>query len=148
MAAELAALVAAGGQAGRLEAPISAGELIDKITILEIKGERIADAAKRANVRAELDALRAVRDRRVPPSAELDRLTAELRRVNERLWRIEDGVRACEARRDFGPEFVALARAVYQSNDRRAALKRRVNELLGSALVEEKHYAGAGGASP
>jgi hypothetical protein len=127
---------------------VSLGELIDKITILEIKAERIQDAAKLRNIRAELTALTAARERAVPVSPELDRLAAELKAVNEQLWRIEDEIRACEAARDFGPRFVELARSVYRTNDRRSALKRRVNELLGSRLVEEKAYADYGADSP
>ena len=121
--------------------PVSVGELIDKITILEIKDERIADAAKRANVRVELDTLNTARAAAVAPSADLDRLTADLKAVNQALWDIEDDIRDCERNRDFGPRFVELARSVYVQNDKRAALKRAINELLGSRLVEEKSYA-------
>jgi post-segregation antitoxin (ccd killing protein) len=119
---------------------VAPGELFDKLTILEIKAERIADGPKNANVRRELELLRTARDATVIPSAELDALVADLRRVNEELWEIEDNIRECERRQDFGPRFVELARSVYRSNDRRAALKRRVNDLLGSAIVEEKSY--------
>lgn len=125
---------------GDILVPISPGELIDKITILEIKAERIADAAKLAHVRAELDALAAVRARSVPGSAALNALTGDLRAVNADLWQIEDDIRDCERAGDFGPRFVELARAVYVTNDRRAALKREINTALGSALVEEKSY--------
>jgi Flp pilus assembly protein TadD len=121
---------------------IAAGELIDKITILEIKSERITDAAKRHNVDTELALLVAARDRAVPGSAELMRLETELKEVNEGLWQIEDEIRLCERNDDFGPRFIALARSVYHTNDRRAALKRRVNELLDSRLIEEKSYMG------
>jgi len=119
---------------------ISPGELIDKITILEIKFERIADAAKLANVRYELGLLSAARAGLLVDSAELDRLERELKSVNEKLWEIEDDIRACEAAGDFGPNFVTLARAVYRTNDRRAALKREIGALFGSKLVEEKSY--------
>jgi chromosome segregation ATPase len=119
---------------------VSAGELIDKITILQIKSARITDAAKLENVRRELAALEAARDRAIPRSEELDRLTAELRALNEALWEIEDEIRLCERRQDFGPRFVELARSVYRTNDRRSACKRRLNDLLGSRLVEEKAY--------
>jgi hypothetical protein len=122
--------------------PVSAGELIDKITILEIKLERIADAAKRANVGRELELLSAVRAKSLTSSPELNALAAELKTVNERLWEIEDGIRECEAGSDFSVHFVALARSVYAENDKRAALKRRINNLLGSAIVEEKSYGG------
>ncbi len=126
---------------GGLQVPVSAGELIDKITILEIKAEMIADAAKLANVRRELAALEAVRDAEIAASPALDGLTGELRAVNADLWRIEDEIRDCERRSDFGEDFMRLARAVYTTNDRRAAIKRQINMLLGSALVEEKSYA-------
>lgn len=121
--------------------PVAPGELIDKITILEIKSERISDPAKLANVRLELDLLDGVRRERIKASGELGRLTGELKAVNERLWEIEDDIRLCERDRDFGPRFVELARAVYHTNDRRAALKREINLALGSAIVEEKSYA-------
>ena len=119
---------------------IAPGELIDKITILQIKNERITEPEKLANVRVELDTLLATRDRTIEPSAELTELTAELKAVNERLWQIEDGIRDCERNADFGPQFIELARAVYHSNDLRANLKRRINVLLGSRLIEEKSY--------
>jgi Family of unknown function (DUF6165) len=86
------------------------------------------------------------RDHAMPDSAELTRLAAELKAVNETLWRIEDAIRLCERDEDFGPRFIALARSVYHTNDRRAALKRQVNELLGSRLIEEKSYATYSGA--
>jgi hypothetical protein len=121
---------------------IAPGELIDKITILEIKSERIADAAKRRHVDAELALLVAARDCTTPGSAELTRLKAELKAVNEALWQIEDEIRLCERDEDFGPRFTTWARSVYRTNDRRAALKRHINELLGSQLMEEKSYAG------
>jgi hypothetical protein len=121
--------------------PVSWGELIDKITILEIKSRRLDDEAKLANVRKELTLLKAVRDREFSGHAGLAELARRLVEVNERLWDIEDDIRSCEARRDFGGRFVELARAVYITNDERAAMKRRINELLGSALTEEKSYA-------
>ncbi|GAG31084.1 unnamed protein product [marine sediment metagenome] len=119
---------------------ISPGELIDKITILEIKEQRIVDGAKRQNVAAELATLCGARDRAVPASDALARLAEELRRVNATLWETEDAVRDCERRADFGPRFVELARSIYQDNDRRAAVKRQINELMGSRLIEEKSY--------
>jgi Flp pilus assembly protein TadD len=120
------------------------GELIDKITILQIKTERIAEAAKLRNVRAELEALEAARDRTIAPSEDLDRLTADLRGVNEALWGIEDDIRTCEHAGDFGPQFIELARSVYRHNDHRAALKRQINVLLGSGILEEKSYVDPG----
>ena len=122
--------------------PVSWGELLDKISILEIKAERIADPAKRASVRKELGALSRVRDAALaaPAVAGLAALAGELRSVNEALWEIEDEIRLAERAGDFGPRFVGLARAVYHTNDRRAALKRLINERLASDLVEEKSY--------
>ncbi len=121
--------------------PVSWGEIIDKITILEIKAERLSDAAKIANVTKELDELVVVREREFPNHAGLAVLSAELKAINEKLWVIEDDIRDCERAKDFGPKFVELARAVYFTNDERAASKRKVNDLLGSALIEEKSYA-------
>jgi tetratricopeptide (TPR) repeat protein len=142
MAAELATLAARKIGRGELRVPVAPGELIDRITILEIKEERIADAAKLLRVRAELADLRRARDAGVPPSAALSRLAAELKAVNSNLWDIEDAIRRCEADGNFGPEFVELARSVYHRNDERSALKQRVNELLGSARGDAKEYAG------
>lgn len=151
--------------------PVSAGELLDKITILQIKAERIGDPAKRANVAMELAALEAVAARAglVAGGTEADRAgataaraagigkggaagggarlgdlaatMADLVAVNGELWDIEDRIRDCERTGDFGPDFVALARSVYRTNDRRAALKALLNQLCGSQLVEEKSYA-------
>jgi hypothetical protein len=121
--------------------PVAAGELTDKIAILEIKAARIADAAKLANVRAELALLAAVRDREIPATAEMRALAAELKSINQELWDIEDAIRDCERAGDFGPRFIALARAVYRTNDRRAATKRRIDAALGSKIREEKSYA-------
>ena len=120
---------------------IAPGELIDKITILRIKSERIADEAKLKNVRTELAVLNETLERDVPASDELSRLDAALQAVNEELWVIEDDIRDCERAGDFGDEFIRLARAVYVTNDKRAALKKEINLLLGSTLVEEKSYA-------
>ncbi len=144
MAAELARLVRGRGRRGAVRVDVAAGELVDRIAILELKAERLADAGKRQAVRAELAALRAARDRSLPASAELDGLAAGLRRVNEVLWDVEDRLRECEAAGEFGGRFVGLARSVYRTNDERAALKRRVNELLGAAFDEPKQYAAYG----
>jgi hypothetical protein len=121
--------------------PASAGEVIDKLTILEIKLARIADAAKRENVAREHAALSAAWRDAVPDEAPIAGLIAELRQVNEALWDIEDEIRDQERQSDFGAMFVRLARAVYRTNDRRAELKREINAQLGSTLVEEKSYA-------
>ncbi len=124
---------------------VSWGELIDKITILEIKRERLRDPAQRANVDREYARLIQSRDDAMPSGADLGGpdltdIVTELRGVNEALWRIEDDIRDCERRREFGPDFIELARAVYRNNDRRAAIKAQINALLGSEIVEEKSY--------
>ena len=121
-------------------APVSAGELIDKITILRVKATRIGDAAKEANVRIELALLEETAARELPQSPALDDLVAQLTEINAALWDVEDGKRDCERRQDFGPKFVELARRVYIDNDRRAAVKRQINTLVGSEIVEEKTY--------
>src|SRR5262245_515319 len=123
-------------------APISIGELIDKITILEIKAERIADSAKRRNVATELAGLRAIRAQAGLETPGMEPHLSELKRLNTALWEIEDEIRELEAKRDFGARFIALARSVYQTNDQRAAVKNRINHTFGSAIVEEKSYRG------
>jgi hypothetical protein len=120
---------------------IAAGELIDKITILEIKLDQINETAKRANIRREYELLNAVLQEQITPGEQLSALTAALKAANQELWHIEDDIREHERAKDFGPEFIALARSVYQTNDRRAALKREINALLQSAIIEEKSYA-------
>ena len=120
--------------------PVAPGELLDKITILRIKAERISEPAKLANVRHELELLEEIWHRETGLRAELLAEEAELTRVNLTLWEVEDAIRGKEAARCFDEEFIALARSVYRHNDERSALKRRVNTRLGSALVEEKSY--------
>jgi hypothetical protein len=120
--------------------PVSFGELLDKIAILQIKSERMADAAKLANVRKELEALSATWLEHPAAQQELVELRAGLKSVNERLWEIEDDIRHCEQRQDFGAEFIRLARAVYFENDERARIKKQINLALGSSYVEEKSY--------
>jgi tetratricopeptide (TPR) repeat protein len=127
---------------GPLTIEVAPGELIDKISILEIKSERITDPGKLLHVREELAALAAARDKVMTPSTALTKMAGELKEVNESLWQVEDKIRDCERRQDFGAGFTELARLVYRHNDRRAALKRRINELLGSRIVEEKSYPG------
>ena len=117
------------------------GELLDKISILEIKLERIQDPLKRRNVETEHGILTRTAERHIPATAGLRELAAALKTVNTALWEIEDAIRDCERAQDFGPRFIELARAVYRTNDQRAAIKRQINERLGSALVEEKSYA-------
>jgi hypothetical protein len=111
-------------------AEIAPGELMARIT----------QPDKLRNVKVELTTLEDARAKAVPPSAELERLTDELRKVNEALWDIEDEIRLCERASDFGPRFIELARSVYRQNDQRAVLKRQINDLLGSKIIEEKSY--------
>jgi len=121
--------------------PVSWGELIDKITILEIKSARLTSAAALQNVRRELAQLN---EKTLPlgdMAQEVAPLKADLTRVNEALWEIEDKIRDKEAAKAFDAEFIELARSVYVTNDKRAALKRQINQLLASELVEEKGYA-------
>jgi hypothetical protein len=121
-------------------APLSPGELLDKISILEIKSERMTDADKLVHVRAELALLRAVWDRSVQDDETLDALHVQLLEVNQELWEIEDAIRARERAGEFDAGFIELARSVYFTNDRRAQIKQELNRLLGSGIVEEKSY--------
>ncbi len=127
---------------GRAEvlAPCGIGELIDKITILEIKAEHLQDARQLDNVHYELSLLRMLKIENGFIGADLGRLEDALKAANTRLWDIEDGLRLLEAKQDFGAAFVALARQVYQTNDRRAALKKQINILFNSSIIEEKSY--------
>jgi hypothetical protein len=121
--------------------PISPGELLDKITILRIKAARIADAAKVANVKHELALLETTwKDSGGAAVAGVGVEEANLMRVNEKLWVVEDDIRDEERASRFGQKFIELARAVYVTNDERAAIKKRINILLGSTIVEEKSY--------
>lgn len=121
--------------------PISPGEVVDRLTILEIKSERISDKTKLVDVHHELGKLLEAAKSAIPDSQDMRALRAKLKAVNEELWVIEDDIRQCERERDFGATFIALARAVYKTNDRRADLKRRINEALGSDIMEQKSYA-------
>ena len=136
----LASRASATAAAPTPRVPISWGEILDKMTILEIKSAKFTDPAARANVARELALLGEEVAAVLAGNAELQRLKAELRRVNETLWQVEDDIRACEAERRYDAGFVELARAVYLNNDQRGALKRAVNALLKSELVEEKSY--------
>lgn len=120
--------------------PVSWGELIDKITILEIKCQHLRSADAQANAERELVALRRVLAEQEPLPPGLHPLRTALETVNRRLWAIEDELREKDAAGNFGPEFVTLARSVYRENDERARLKREINRLMNSALVEEKEY--------
>jgi Flp pilus assembly protein TadD len=141
MALEVAALAARRAAPAMISCPCSLGELIDKITILRIKAERIGEGEKLANVRRELALLERLAREVGHTGSAIDLLSDRLAAVNARLWAIEDAIRTCEREGDFGPRFVALARSVYGENDARAALKRAINTLANSALIEEKSYA-------
>jgi hypothetical protein len=125
-----------------VSAPVSHGELLDKIAILQIKSERIGDASKLVNVRNELDLLTRLWSAHPASGIDITAERARLKAVNEALWEIEDAIRLKERAQAFDEEFIALARSVYRTNDERAAIKRRINERLGSELVEEKSYEG------
>jgi len=123
-----------------IKVPLSPGEVLDKITILRIKSRRMSDVAKLENVRRELDALECTWRESRYATADVQQDLEALLAVNERLWVIEDEIREKERARAFDAEFIRLARAVYLENDERAAIKRRINVSLGSALIEEKSY--------
>lgn len=124
-----------------IRVPISPGELLDKITILEIKAEQIADNEKLRNVKTELDLLGQVWEQASADNDTVLELKQTLKSTNMDLWTIEDKIRIKEARKEFDHEFVELARSVYRKNDKRAATKKEVNVLLGSGIMEEKSYA-------
>ena len=121
-------------------APVSFGELLDKITILQIKSERMTDPAKLANVRKELLALERIWNEHPSSNIEVSSLTKSLKAVNEKLWDIEDDIRILEKEQRFDKDFIALARSVYFENDDRARIKKELNFALGSSYVEENSY--------
>ena len=120
--------------------PVSPGEVLDKITILEIKSERMSDEEKLRNVRTELSLLNATWNEQISSDDTVLHLHAELKRINEALWEIEDDIRDKEKVREFDQRFIDLARSVYVTNDKRAAAKKELNLHLGSQIVEEKSY--------
>lgn len=124
----------------QLQVPVSVGEVLDKITILQIKLAHISNAAKRTNIQNELDALLPLVAGDAFTTDQMQALMAELKSVNEALWDIEDDIREKEATKSFDAEFIRLARAVYITNDKRAEIKKQINLATGSALVEEKSY--------
>ncbi len=124
----------------QISVPVSFGELIDKLTILEIKMARINDAAKLANVRTELELLNGTWTAAAASRTDIGTERANLKAVNEKLWEIEDRIRGKERSQAFDAQFIELARAVYFENDKRALIKREINLKLGSALIEEKSY--------
>ncbi len=120
--------------------PLSWGEMIDKITILEIKAKRLTDVNKLGNVTKELSQLAVIRDEHFPGHEELRRFAEKLKSLNEIIWVTEDRIRECEREQKFDDEFIQLARTAYLTNDKRAAIKRSISQLLGSSLIEEKSH--------
>ena len=123
-----------------IHVPVSPGEVLDKITILEIKSERIEDAQKLANVRVELELLRSTWAERIDEDDTIRELHTQLKEINETLWEIEDDIRDKERAKEFDERFIELARSVYFTNDRRSEVKKKLNLHLGSQIVEEKSY--------
>ncbi|MFQ5659594.1 MAG: DUF6165 family protein [Gammaproteobacteria bacterium] len=120
---------------------VSIGEFLDKLTILQIKAERITDPEKLENINKELHSLLGIWARSPFADMDVDRELQELKEINQKLWDLEDAIRKMEAKKTFDENFVKTARTVYITNDRRAAVKKRLNMKLGSGLVEEKSYA-------
>jgi hypothetical protein len=123
-----------------VQVDVSVGDLVDKIVILRIKSERMTDPQKRSNVRHELALLEEVWRTIVAASPAVGELETALKKVNEEIWDLEDRIRDHERSHDFGAAFIDVARAIYRTNDRRAALKRSINAALGSSIMEEKSY--------
>jgi hypothetical protein len=124
-----------------IKVPLSIGDLIDKITILQVKLEKISDPNKIEHISHELDLLLKTLENHVPHSPQLEELSAALHEINRTLWDIEDGTRTKEAKQEFDQDFIELARSVYINNGYRHALKREINILTGSDIIEEKQYA-------
>ena len=124
-----------------IKVPTSPGELLDKITILEIKMEQISDAEKLKHIEYELEQLTQIWNEHFSNNEDLDLLKKELRETNTNMWDIEDNIRIKESKKEFDNDFIELARSVYYQNDKRADTKKKINELLGSLLMEEKSYA-------
>jgi Family of unknown function (DUF6165) len=124
--------------------PVSWGELFDKISILQIKSERVRSADAQNNIRSELNQLNAIAAKRLDGDARLQAACGRLKAINEKLWEIEDQIRDKERAQSFDADFIALARSVYHANDERAAIKREINRHTGSVLVEEKQYSDYG----
>lgn len=123
-----------------IKAPVSPGEILDKITILEIKAKTIKNTNKQANVKHELDILLSIWEDNIPQSNKMETLKNQLKLVNQKIWDIEDNIRLKEASCTFDDEFIQIARSVYFQNDKRASIKKEINVLLGSKLIEEKSY--------
>lgn len=123
-----------------LHIPVSVGELVDKITILEIKSEKIQDSEKLGHIIDELKILQSYYQEHLADSTEVATFATQLKTINLTLWSIEDDIRVCESRQQFDETFIELARQVYLTNDERCRVKREINRLVGSAIVEEKSY--------
>ena len=123
-----------------IRVPVSPGEVLDKITILEIKSERMSDSKKVANVQVELALLQDTWNENIRDTREIQKLHSQLKEINEALWEIEDDIRDKERAKEFDDRFIELARAVYVTNDKRSRVKKELNLLLGSEIIEEKSY--------
>ncbi len=119
---------------------ISPGELLDKITILEIKEERIPDKMKLGNIKVELEKLNKALQENFKSFSQVAHIKPELKSANEKLWELEDEIRDFERKKDFGNSFIEVARNIYKSNDKRCSLKREINHLLNATIIEEKSY--------
>ena len=128
------------GPATTLLIPVSCGEFFDKISILEIKKENVLDGSAKNNIVVELELLTNFLSADILSDVKLNNLRVKLKAINQKLWNIEDQIRVNEAKKDFGEKFIWLARNTYINNDRRASIKRKINETLNSAIVEEKIY--------
>jgi hypothetical protein len=124
----------------KITAEISCGELIDKITILKIKSERITDPEKLKNVRTELETLQKTCDEYIGHNEEVEQLQKILQETNQALWDIEDAIRVKERNKEFDDEFIEIARSVYVTNDKRCVIKKEIDKVLGSRITEEKSY--------
>ncbi len=124
----------------QIQIPVAPGELLDKISILEIKKDNVQDQTKLNNINYELELLLNTKSANIPNSGDIDALYQDLKNTNQKLWIIEDDIRECERSKQFDEPFVQLARAVYITNDRRCEIKRTINEALGSRIIEEKSY--------
>ena len=125
----------------KISSEISAGELLDKMSILEIKMDKIKDADGLNEVNKEYSILKQVRDSHIEFSEEIKKLYADIKKINLKLWNIEDEIRICEKKKDFGDNFINLARNVYLNNDKRSKIKSEINKLLSSNIKEIKQYA-------
>ncbi len=123
-----------------INTPVSYGEILDKITILEIKSKKITNEEKVKNVKHELSILLDTWDKKVEKTTEITNLKSQLKDVNQSLWDIEDNIRIKELNKEFDDEFIQIARSVYYENDKRAVVKKEINLFLGSELIEEKSY--------